>query len=163
MQRQELRGGVDVVGRLDALDAELAEPVGRDERVVGNDAHPETAGAARDLLPDAAEAEHAERLAGQLDAAVCLALPAALLQRGVRLRDVACERDEQPDRVLCRGDDGRLGRVRDDDAAPRRRLDVDVVDTDARAADHLQMRRAADQIRSELRRRADRRSRRSGR
>ena len=74
----------------------------------------------------------------QLDAAVALPLPAALLQRGVRLRDVAGERDEQPDRVLGRGDDGRLGRVRDDDAAARRRLDVDVVDADAGAPDHLQ-------------------------
>ena len=91
-----------------------------------------------DLLADAAEAEHAERLAGELDAAVGLALPAALLERGVRLRNVARERDEQPDRVLGRRDDRRLGRVRNDDAAPGRRLDVDVVDADARAADHLQ-------------------------
>ena len=138
VQREELRRRVDVVGRLDALDAELAEPLDGDERVERDDAHAETERAARDLLADAPEAEHAERLAGELDAAVLLALPAALLQRGVRLRDVARERDEQPDRVLGRRDDGRLGRVRDDDAAPRRRLDVDVVDSDARAADHLQ-------------------------
>ena len=115
----------------------------RDERVVGDDAHPEPERAARDLLADAAEAEHAERLAGELDAAPARALPAALLERGVRLRDVARERDEQADRVLGRRDDRRLGRVRDDDPAARRRLDVDVVDADARAADHLQPRRRA--------------------
>ena len=64
----------------------------------------------------------------------------------MRLRDVARERDEQADRVLGGGDDGRLGRVRDDDAAARGGLDVDVVDTDAGAADHLQ--RSARSIRS---------------
>ncbi len=155
VQREELGDRVDLLGRLQPLDAELAEPVGRDERVVRDDAHPEPARATRDLLADAAEAEHAERLARELDAAVRLALPAALLQGRVRLRDVARERDEQPDRVLRRRDDGRLGRVRDDDAAAGRRLDVDVVDADARTADHLQVRRAIDQLRSQLRRRAD--------
>ena len=128
------------------LDAELAEALLRDERVVGDDAHPEAERAARDLLADAAEAEHAERLAGQLDAAAARALPAALLQRGVGLRDVARERDQQADRVLGGRDDGRLGRVRDHDAAPRRGLDVDVVDSDAGAADHLQPLAALDQL-----------------
>ena len=138
VQGQELRSGVHLPGRLDALDAELAKALRRDERVVGDDAHPEPSGAPRDLLADAPETEHAERLPGELDAAVRLALPAALLQRRVRLRDVARERDEQPDRVLRRGDDRRLRRVRDHDPAPRRSFDVDVVDADARAADHLQ-------------------------
>ena len=83
------------------------------------------------------------------------ALPATLLQRRVGLRDVARERDDQADRLLGGRDDRRLGRVRDDDPAPRRRLDVDVVDTDAGAADHLQVRRALDQVGRELRRRAN--------
>ena len=83
------------------------------------------------------------------------ALPPALLERRVRLRDVPRERDEQADRVLRGRDDGRLGRVRDDDPAPRRRLDVDVVDADARAADHLQPVGARDQLGGQLRRRAD--------
>ena len=138
VQREEVGRREHVSGRLDALDAELAEAVVGDERVVGDDAHAEADRAARDLLADAAEAEHAERLAVELDAAPGLALPAALLQRGVRLRDVARERDQQADRVLGGRDDRRLGRVRDDDPAPRRRLDVDVVDTHAGAADHLQ-------------------------
>ena len=57
--------------------------------------------------------------------------------------------------MLGRGDHGRLGGVRDHDSAPRRRLDVDVVDPDACAADHLQPLRAGDQVRVDLRRRAD--------
>ena len=51
--------------------------------------------------------------------------------------------------------DGRLGRVRDDDPAPRRGRDVDVVDAHAGAADHLQPVGARDQLGGELRRRAD--------
>ena len=155
MEREEVGDGVDLLRRLGALDAELAEAIGRDERVVGDDAHPEAERAARDLLADPAEAEHAERLAGELDARVRAPLPAALLERRVRLRDVARERDEQADRVLGGGDDRRLRRVRDDDPAPRRRLDVDVVDADARAADHLEALGALDQLGGQLRRGAD--------
>ena len=94
-------------------------------------------------------------LLGELDAAPARALPAPLLERRVRLRDVARERDEQADGVLGGRDDVRLGRVRDDDPAPRRRVDVDVVDADARAADHLQLVGALDQVGGQLRRRAD--------
>jgi hypothetical protein len=78
-----------------------------------------------------------------------------LLQRGVRLRDVAHERDEQSNRVLGGRDDGRLGRIRDHDPAAGRGVHVDVVDPHAGAADHLQAFRALDQLRGELRARAD--------
>src|SRR5437763_13584561 len=112
MERQELYGRVDVVGSFDAFDAELAEPFRGDERVVRNDAHPETGCAARDLLTDASEAEHTEGLVGELDPAVGLALPASLLQRRMGLRDVPCERDEQADSVLGGRDHCRLRCVR---------------------------------------------------
>ena len=46
------------------------------------------------------------------------------------LRNVARKRDEQADRMLGGGDDGRLGGVRDDDSLAGRRVDVDVVDPD---------------------------------
>ena len=155
MQGEEVRGGVHVLGRLDPLGAELAEALGRHVRVVRHDPHPEPERAPRDLLPDPPEAEHAERLAGELDAAVRAPFPAALLERGVRLRDVPRERDEQSYGVL-RGRDHRgLRRVRHDDPAPRRRVDVDVVDTHARAPDHLQPLGALDQVCCQLGRRAD--------
>ena len=111
--------------------------------------------AARDLAADPAETEHAERLAGELDSREPPALPRAGGQRRVRLGDVAREREQQRDRVLRRGIDGRLGRVRDDDATARRCVDVDVVDADPCAADDLQPRRALDERRVERRRRAD--------
>ena len=80
---------------------------------------------------------------------------AALLQGRMRLRDVAREGDQEPDRLLRGRDDGRVGRVRDDDPAVRRRIDVDVVDPDAGPADHLQPVGALDQVGGQLGRRAD--------
>ena len=73
----------------------------------------------------------------------------------MRLGNVPGECDEKADRVLGSRDDRRLGRVRDDDPLPRGRLDVDVVDADPRAADHLQPGASLDQLAVELRRGAD--------
>ena len=58
--------------------------------------------------------------------------------RGGGLRDVAREREQHGDRVLGGGDVAAAGRVHDHDAALGRRVDVDVVDADAGAADDAQ-------------------------
>ena len=142
MQRQEV-GTREHLVEGSGLDAELAKALGCDERVVGDHLHLQAERPAGDLAADAAEPEHAEHLVGELDPAPLRPLPAALDECRVRLRDVSREGEEQADRVLGRRDDVRLGRVRDDDAPARRRIDVDVVDTDARAADHLQPRARA--------------------
>src|SRR5439155_25230278 len=155
VQGQELGRSQQVFGALGPLDTELAETLLCDERVVAGHAHAEPERAPRHLLADAAEAEHAERLALELDPAPGRALPATLLERGVSLRDVAREGDEQPDGVLGRRGDGRLRRVCDDDPAPRRRLDVDVVHPHSRASDHFQSLGALEKVGGELRRRAD--------
>ena len=55
-----------VLDGLGLLHAQLSEPVVADEGVVRDDAHPEPERASRDLLADAAEADHAERLSGEL-------------------------------------------------------------------------------------------------
>ena len=68
---------VHVVGRLGALDAELAEALLGDVGVEGHHAHAEPERALGHQLADAAEAEHAERLVVQLDAAELGALPGA--------------------------------------------------------------------------------------
>ena len=87
----------------------------------------------RDLPPDPPEPEHAERLAGELDAGEPLPVPRAGLsaacacgtfRASARSSAIACSAAEI---------DRRLGGVRDDDAAPRRGVDVDVVDTDSGA------------------------------
>ena len=71
----------------------------------------------------------------------------AVAQRALGGADVARQRQQQRERVLGGGDDVRLGRVADDDARRRRGVDVDVVDADARAADHAQPGRRRDQRR----------------
>ena len=76
-------------------------------------------------------------------------------QRRMRLRDVARQRQHQRDRVLRRRHDVRLRRIGHDDPALGRRLHVDVVDPDPRAADHLQPVRALDHVGGQLRRRPD--------
>ena len=116
---------------------------------------PKRLGALGDELPDAAEAEDAERLLVHLDPAELAALPLAALQRRVRLRDVAHLGEQHRDRVLGRRDDVRLGRVGDDDAALGGGRHVDVVDADPGAADHLQAVGALDHVRGQLGGRAD--------
>ncbi len=155
VEREEVGGLEDGLRTLGVVDAELAEALGHDERVVADHVHPEPEGATGHLPADPAEAEDAERLVGELDPAPARPLPAPVLQCGVGLRDVAGKRDEEADRVLRGGDDRRVGSVRDDDPAARRRPDVDVVDPDSRAADHLQSLRAVDDVGGQLRRRAD--------
>ena len=112
-----------------------------------DDLHVERLGALGDELADAAEADHAERLAVELVAAVARARPLAADERAVRLGDVAAQRERQRQRVLGGGDRVRLGRVGDDDPALGRGVHVDVVDAGAGAADHLQAAGAPDQLR----------------
>ncbi len=155
MQGDEVGLREQRVQRLGALDAQLAEALGGNVGVVCAHPHLEAAGAAGDLLADPAEADQPEGLVGELHAGEARALPAALLQRAVRLRDLAREREQEPDRVLGGRDDRGLGCVGDDDAALGRRGEVDVVHAHSRAADHLQPVGALDQVGGELRRAAD--------
>ena len=155
MKGDEVGPREELVARLDALDAELAEALGGDELVEGDHVHVEGLGALGDELADAAEADHAQRLAVELVAAVARARPLARDQRAVRLGHVATQRQRQRQRVLGGGDRVRLGRVGDDDPALGGGRDVDVVDAGAGAADHLHALGARDQLRGQLGRRAD--------
>ena len=121
---EEVGLGDDLVER-QQLDAELAGPLGRHERVVGDEAHAEAAGPVGDELADAAEADDAERLVGQLDALPPAALPAPGDERRVGLGHVAGLGQQQRHRVLGGRHDVALRRVDDHHAAaswpPRRR------------------------------------------
>ena len=108
---------------------------GRHERVVGDDAHAERAGPLGHELADAAEADDAEHLVGQLDALPLRALPPARRRARVGLGDVAGLREQQRHRVLGGREDVRLRRVDDHHAPAGGRLDVDVVEPDAGPAD----------------------------
>ena len=155
VQGHEVRHLEQPLERGNVLHARLAHALGRDERVVGDDVHRQAAGPPGYLLADTAEADDAERLLGQLDSREAGALPPSVLQRGVRLRDRACQRQKEPDGVLGRRDDGGLRRVDDENAAFRRRVDVHVVDPDARPADHAKPRGLLEQVRRHLGRAAN--------
>ena len=124
---------------VDELDVDLAGPLGRDERVEGDEPHAEGEGPLRDELADAAEADDAERLVAQLDAGPPRALPPALDQCRVGLGDVAGLGEQQRHRVLRGRQHVRLGRVDHHHAALGGRGDVDVVEPDAGAADDDQL------------------------
>ena len=155
VQGDDVGAAEQVLEVLGPLDAELAEALGGDELVEGDDLHLEALGALGDELADAAEADHAEGLAVELGALELGPLPGAAGQRAVRLRDVAAEGEHQGQRVLGGGDRVRFGRVGDDHAAAGGGRDVDVVDAGSGAADHLEPLAALDQLGGHLGRRAD--------
>ena len=78
-----------------SCDAELAGAIRADERVVGDESHPERVRALRDQHADPAEADDPERLAVELDALPLRAVPLAGLQIGIGLGHVARLREQQ--------------------------------------------------------------------
>jgi hypothetical protein len=143
-----------VLGRLRALDAELAEPLGRHELVVGDDLHLEGLCPLRDELPDPTESDHSQRLAVELVAGEPRTRPLAVDQRGVRARDVARQRQGERQSVLGRSNGVRFGSVDHHDPALGRGVDVDVVNAGPGAPDHLEAQAAFHQLRGDLGRRA---------
>ena len=98
------------------------------------DGHLHRPGADRDGLADLAEADDPERPAAQLEPGELGALPLAAAERRVGRGDPAGDPVEQGQRVLGGGDRVAGRGVDDDDPGPRRRIEVDVVDADARPA-----------------------------
>ncbi len=145
MEGDEVRLRIHDLERRRRLDPQLAEALERHVRVVGDHAHSEAERSPRHLPADPAQAEDAERLPGELDPREACPLPGPGGECRVRLGHVAGDREQQRNRVLGRRHDGRLRRVRDHDPPPCRRVDVDVVDAHARAADHLQPARFLDE------------------
>ena len=80
----------------------------------------------------------------------------------MRLRDVASLREQQRQRVLGRGQHVGLRRVHHHHAAPRRRLDVDVVEADAGAADDDEVGAGLEHLRGHLGRGTDHERMRAG-
>ncbi len=137
------------------LDAHLCGPGGLHVGVVGDDLHAEGGHALRDERADAAEADDAEGLLGQLDTRVLAALPLAVLQRGVGLRDVAGRGEEETAGQLGGGHDVRGGGVDDHHAGLGGGGDVHVVQADAGSCDDLELVRGRDRLGVDLGGRAD--------
>ena len=119
----------------DQLGAELAGALGRDVGVVGEDLHAEALEPLGDELADPAEADDADLLVEQLDAAVLAALPRAGLEGLVGRGDVAGGGQQQADGELGGGGDVGGRGVDDHDAGLGGGRDVDVVEADAGAGD----------------------------
>ena len=155
MQRDEV-GAPQQLVELDLLDPELERALGRQEGIIGDHLHLQPDCPVGDDRADIAAADHAERLAGDLDAHEAVLLPLAGLGRGVGLRDLAGQRQHQGERVLGGGDRVSEGRVHHDDALGGRRRNVDIVDPDAGAPDDAQALRPLENLRRHLGGGADR-------
>ena len=155
MDGDEVGFGVDRLDRVGPFESQLVEALGRHEGVVGHHPHLQSAGPFGDQKADAPEADDAQRLAGQLDAAVLGTVPATLLEGAMGLGDVARAGHDHGDRVLGGRQHVAGRRVDYDDAALGRGLDVDVVDPDPGAADHLEVGGRLDDLGGDLGRRAD--------
>lgn len=128
------------------LDAHLGGAGGLDVGVVGDDLHAEAGHALGDQRADPAQTHDTEGLLGELHARVLAALPLAVLQRGVGLRNVAGGGDEKTAGQLGGGHDVRGGGVDDHHAGLGGGGDVDVVQADAGSCDDLQLVRGGDRL-----------------
>ena len=152
---EEVGAADEVHDRRLELHPELTRPIGAHVRVVGRELHAERVGTLRDEHADAPETDDAEHLVVQLDAFPLRAVPRAVPQVAIGLRDVAGLREQQRDRVLGRRQHVRLRRVHDHHAAAGRGVDVDVVEPDAGATHHLQAVAGFEHFGGDLRRTAD--------
>ena len=155
VDREEVGLGDGLVER-QQFDTHLPCPVGGHERVVGDDVHAERLGPIGDELADATEADRPPSvLSASSTPSHRDALPATGGQRGVGLRDVAGLGEQQRHRVLGGGDDVALRGVDHHHAAAGGRLDVDVVEADAGAADDEQLVGVLEDLGGDLGRRSD--------
>ena len=119
-------------------------------RIVGQDAHAEGEGALGHFGADAAHAEDGEGFAVEFDALETFAVPLARLHAGVGLGDFAGDRNEEGEGVLGGRHRVAAGGVHHDDAAPGRRLDIDIVHPDAGPADRFEIFRRGDDVRADF-------------
>ncbi len=141
--------------QLEQLDVDLASPLRSDERIVGDDLHPERRRPLGHQLADASEADDPERLVGQLHALPLGPLPAPGDEGSMGLRNVAGLGQQHGHRVLRGGEDVRLRGVHHHHALLGSGLGVDVVEPDAGSSHHDEVRTGGQHLCGDRRRRAD--------
>ncbi len=127
-------------------DPQLLRATRRDVRVVADEVRTEAGEPLGDEGADPAEADDADGLLEQLDAAEPAALPLAALGRRVGVGDVPGEGEQVADGELRRGRDVGGGRIDDHHARSGRGGDVDVVEADTGTGDDLQLRGGGDRL-----------------
>jgi hypothetical protein len=130
----------------DQAHAELGRAGRLDVRVVGDEPGAERRDPLGEEHADAAQPDHADGLALQLDAGVLGTLPLPGLQRGRGGGGVAGDREQQGECLFRRGDDVRGGGIDDHDTAGGGGRHVDVVEADAGPRDHPQLRGGGDRL-----------------
>ena len=154
MQRDEI-GALEQFVELDLLDAEIGGALRRQEWIVGDHFHLQPERAVGNDRTDISAADHAERLAENLHAHEFVLFPFAGARRSIGFRNLPRQRQHERDRVLGGGDRIAERRIHHDDAARGRRRNVDIVDANAGAADHLQVFGLFEDLRRHLGGRAD--------
>ena len=135
-----------------AFDAGGRKRLLRHVGVMGDDAQPERFCLGRERARDVAEADEAEHASGQtVDRNDSRHFPAAGLHQRVGERDLARERKEQRHGMVRHLVHAIVRHIGHGDAELRRRLDVDIVDAQAEAADRLAARELAQQLAGKLR------------
>ena len=122
------------------LDAEFSSAFFGQERVVADDFHFEGQRPLGERQADSSQPDHGQCFSGKLRAGEFFAVPAAGFHRGSGLRNVPRQRRHQSKSQFRRA--GRVSgrRVHHDDAFASGRIEIDIVDSDARSNDDLQAR-----------------------
>ncbi len=121
------------VDRGKRFNAQLLGPLFREERIVPDHAHFQGLGPGGNRLPDAPQANDADRLVGQLGAHVLVAVPAPFDQALVCGGNVARQGQHHGQRMFGRAERVARRRVHHHDAQSRGRGLIDVVGADAGA------------------------------
>ena len=136
----------DVVGFLEQLDqsgrrgARLPDGLWREQRIEGEQVHPEGVRPLAEGTADAAVADEAQSLVEKFGAFSLPLAPFAAAQRGVGGGDAPGQSQHQGQGVLGDGDRRRQWGMNDDHPQAGRRLEVDVVEADAGPSDDVQPR-----------------------
>ncbi len=155
MQRDEV-GALEEVFEFDLLDADVLGAFRRQERIERDHFHAKTERAVGNDRTDVAAADHAQRLAGDLDPHEAVLLPLAGLGGSIGLGNFARQCQHQGNRVFGRGDRIAERGVHHDDPLRRRGGNLHIVDTDPGASDHFQPLRLLQDFRGGLGRGTDR-------
>ena len=123
---------------VDQADPHLGGATGLHVGVVGNDLHAEGAQPLRDEDADPTQSDDADGLLVELDPGVLRPLPLPLAQGRMCRADVPGGGEHEGDGELRGTDDVGGRRVDDHDPVHGGRADVDVVEPDSRAGDHLE-------------------------
>jgi len=137
MHGNKVRRGDDIVDRAEPH-AEFFRALFGQKRIVADHFHAERLRPLGDLAADAAHADDAEHFVAQFDADERFPVPLAADGFGVGLRNHARASHDHGKRMFTRRNRIAVRRVDNDNPSLRSRFEIDVVDADPGASDHLE-------------------------